>query len=93
MIKQKGNQKPGYFRRLFEALRDGRIVATSRPRGTEGAPNHCNRRIESPLRPVHIGATSLPRAYIGPGCVPWSRTRCDAQSTSYVGHSLQIIAR
>jgi hypothetical protein len=33
MIRQKGNQNPRYFRRLLEALCDGRLVATSRPRG------------------------------------------------------------
>jgi hypothetical protein len=90
MIRQKGNQNPRYFRGLLEALRDGRIVASSRPKGTEGPPNHRNRRINPPLRPFHIGATSHPRAYIGHGCVRWSRTRCDAQSMSYVSHSLPI---
>jgi hypothetical protein len=87
MIRQKGNQNPRYFRGLLEALRDGRIVASSRPKGTEGPPNHRNRRIDPPLRPFHIGATSHPRAYIGHGCVRWSRTRRDAQSMSYVGHN------
>jgi hypothetical protein len=65
MIRPKGSQNPRYFRGLLEALRDGRIVASSRPSGTEGPPNHAAIDVSAEARSRRYRAGAVARTTAG----------------------------